>query len=228
MTCFTVNIYRNSQHYRESDVPCRQSAVFYHQNDKPGAPGGPPASHGGENRGQAPPKQTPEHGFGGKSLGVTSETQVAQFACGTPILRHWTVKTQHNDGPEAPAGPPASHGSKNPKKAPPKCTPESGFGSKGPRRRSAGSGPPPRRPTPHRRIGVPHAIRTQGTAALPHAASELGRPSELQYIYIYVYVYIYILKLRWSPLIIDAARRNDSATRQRQCLPARGFLVAGP
>ena len=116
MTCFTVNIYRNSQHYRESDVPCRQSAVFYHQNDRPEAPGGPPASHGGENRGQAPPKQTPEHGFGGKSLGVTSETQVAQFACGTPILRHWTVKTQHNDGPEAPAGPPASHGSKNPKK----------------------------------------------------------------------------------------------------------------
>ena len=56
MTCFTVNIYRNSQHYRESDVPCRQSAVFYHQNDRPEAPGGPPASHGGENRGQAPPK----------------------------------------------------------------------------------------------------------------------------------------------------------------------------
>ena len=56
MTRFTVNIYRNSQHYRESDVPCRQSAVFYHQNDRPEAPGGPPASHGGENRGQAPPK----------------------------------------------------------------------------------------------------------------------------------------------------------------------------
>ena len=63
MTCFTVNIYRNSQHYRESDVPCRQSAVFYHQNDRPEAPGGPPASHGGENRGHAPPKQNPEHGF---------------------------------------------------------------------------------------------------------------------------------------------------------------------
>ena len=167
MTCFTVNIYRNSQHYRESDVPCRQSAVFYHQNDRPEAPGGPPASHGGENRGQAPPKQTPEHGFGGKSLGVTSETQVAQFACGTPILRHWTVKTQHNDGPEAPAGPPASHGSKNPKKTPPKCTPESGFRTKSPCRRSAVAGPPPRRPTPHRRIGVPHAIRATRVSKPP-------------------------------------------------------------
>ena len=43
------------------------------------------------------------------------------------------------------------------KKKLPKCTPESGFGSKSPRRRSAGSGPPPRRPTPHRRIGLPHS-----------------------------------------------------------------------
>ena len=79
-------------------------------------------------------------------------------------------------------GAPASHGSTNPEKAPPKCTPEPGLGSKSPRRRSAGAGPTPRRPTPHGRIGAPHAIRTQGTAPLPHAASELGRPSELQYI----------------------------------------------
>ena len=79
-------------------------------------------------------------------------------------------------------GPPASHGSTNLEKAPPKCTPEPGFGGKSLRRRSAGAGPTPRSPTSHGRIGVPHAIRTQGTAPLPHAASELGRPSELQYI----------------------------------------------
>ena len=112
---------RNSQHYRESDVPCRQSAVFYHQNDRPEAPGGPPASHGGENRGHAPPKQTPEHGF--HSLGNPKDYRLLG------------------------------------KKALPKCTPEHGFGNKSPRRRSAGSGPPPRRPKPHCRIGVPHAIR---------------------------------------------------------------------
>ena len=35
MTCFTVNIYRNSQHYRESDVPHRQSDVFYRQSSGP-------------------------------------------------------------------------------------------------------------------------------------------------------------------------------------------------
>ena len=34
----------------------------------------------------------------------TFETQVAQFARGTPILSHWTVKTRHNGGPEAPGG----------------------------------------------------------------------------------------------------------------------------
>ena len=32
------------------------------------------------------------------------------------------------------------------------------------------------------------ASPTQGTAPLPHAASELGRPSELLYIYIYIYI----------------------------------------
>ena len=36
------------------------------------------------------------------------------------------------------------------------------------------------------------------------------------------------MKLRWSPLIIDAPRRNDTAARQGQCLPVRRFLVAGP
>ena len=35
---------------------------------------------------------------------VTFETQVARFACGTRILSHWTVKTRHNGGPEAPGG----------------------------------------------------------------------------------------------------------------------------
>ena len=109
-----------------------------------------------------------------------SERQVAQFACGTPVLAPRSVKTWHNGGPEAP---PASHGSTKPEKTPPKYTPEPGLGSKSPRRRSAGAGPTPRRPTPHGRIRVPHAIRAQGTAPLPHAAPELGRPSELQYIY---------------------------------------------
>ena len=85
------------------------------------------------------------------------EAQVAQFACGTPILPHWDVETWHRGGPEAPGGPPASHGTKNLRKAPPKCTPETGFGGKSLCRRSAGGGPPPRRPTPHRRIGLPHA-----------------------------------------------------------------------
>ena len=36
------------------------------------------------------------------------------------------------------------------------------------------------------------------------------------------------MKLRRSPLIIDAPRRNDAAARQGQCLPVRRFLVAGP
>ena len=87
-------------------------------------------------------------GFGpaGPQKRGTFETQVARFACGTPILELRTVKTRHNGGPQAPAGPPASHGSKNPKKTPPKCTPESGFGGKSPCRRSAVAGPPPRRP----------------------------------------------------------------------------------
>ena len=165
---------------------------------------------------------------------------------------------------------PASHGSTNLEKAPPKRTPEAGFGNETLRLRSAGAGPAPRRPTSHgrtgvppaiwgtrvsdlpcfygpavknrraardpggpclgsavlftvwrQRIGVPRAIRatrvsdlprfygaaakdrraarnpgdpaeaspTQGTAPLPHAAPELGRPSELQYIYIYIYIY---------------------------------------
>ena len=74
------------------------------------------------------------------------EAQVAQFARGTPILPHWDVETWHRGGPEAPGGPPASHGTKNLRKAPPKCTPETGFGGKSPCRRSAVAGPPPRRP----------------------------------------------------------------------------------
>ena len=32
------------------------------------------------------------------------EAQVAQFACGTPILPHWDVETWHRGGPEAPGG----------------------------------------------------------------------------------------------------------------------------
>ena len=85
------------------------------------------------------------------------EAQVAQFACGTPILPHWDVETWHLGGPEAPGGPPASHGTKNLRKAAPKCTPETGLGGKSLCLRSAGWGPPRRRPTPHRRIGLPHA-----------------------------------------------------------------------
>ena len=51
----------------------------------------------------------------------TFETQVARFACGTPILPHRTVKTRHHGGPEAPEeGAPASHGSTNQEKTPPK------------------------------------------------------------------------------------------------------------
>ena len=34
----------------------------------------------------------------------TSENQVAQFACGTPVLAPRSVKTRHNGGPEAPGG----------------------------------------------------------------------------------------------------------------------------
>ncbi len=34
----------------------------------------------------------------------TFESQVARFACGTPILPHWTAKTRHHGGPEAPGG----------------------------------------------------------------------------------------------------------------------------
>ena len=34
----------------------------------------------------------------------TSESQVAQFACGTPVLAPRSVKTRHNGGPEAPGG----------------------------------------------------------------------------------------------------------------------------
>ena len=45
-------------------------------------------------------------GFGpaGPQKRGTFETQVARFACGTPILPHWTVKARHNGGPEAPGG----------------------------------------------------------------------------------------------------------------------------
>ena len=32
------------------------------------------------------------------------ESQVAQFACGTPVLAPRSVKTRHNGGPEAPGG----------------------------------------------------------------------------------------------------------------------------
>ena len=90
----------------------------------------------------------------------TSESRVAQFACGTPVLAPRSVKTRHNGGPEAPGGPPATHRSKNRKKAPPKCTPESGFGGKSPCRRSAVAGPPPRRPAALRPT-VESAYRTQ-------------------------------------------------------------------
>ena len=96
-------------------------------------------------------------GPAGLAMRGTFEARVAQFACGTPILPHWDVETWHRGCPEAPGGPPGSHGTKNLRKAPPKCTPETGFGSKSLCRRSAGGGPPPRRPTPHRRIGLPHA-----------------------------------------------------------------------
>ena len=117
---------------------------------------------------------------------------------------------------------PASHGSTNQEKAPPKRTPKPGLGGKSPRRRSAGAGPTPRRPTPHGRIGAPHAIRTQGTAPLPHAASELGRPSELQYIYIYIYICIYIStnsfggpvalsKIPWRPVTFCTTSRAKSS-----------------
>ena len=34
----------------------------------------------------------------------TSESQVTQFACGTPVLAPRSVKTRHNGGPEAPGG----------------------------------------------------------------------------------------------------------------------------
>ena len=47
------------------------------------------------------------------------ESQVAQFACGTPVLAPRSVKTRHNGGPEASGGG-ASHGSTNQEKAPPK------------------------------------------------------------------------------------------------------------
>ena len=51
----------------------------------------------------------------------TSESQVAQFACGTPVLAPRSVKTQDNGGPEAPeGGVPASHGGENSEKARPK------------------------------------------------------------------------------------------------------------
>ena len=45
-------------------------------------------------------------GFGpaGPQKRGTFESPVAQFACGTPILPGWTVKTRHNGGPEAPGG----------------------------------------------------------------------------------------------------------------------------
>ena len=44
----------------------------------------------------------------------TSESRVAQFACGTPVLAPRTVKTRHNGGPEAPGGgAPASPGGEN-------------------------------------------------------------------------------------------------------------------
>ena len=58
-------------------------------------------------------------GFGpaGQQTRGTFEAQVARFACGTPILPHWTVKNRHHGGPEAPGGPPASHGSKNQEKS---------------------------------------------------------------------------------------------------------------
>ena len=42
----------------------------------------------------------------------TSESQVAEFACGTPVLALRSVKTRHNGGPEAPgwaAGKPRGH-----------------------------------------------------------------------------------------------------------------------
>ena len=104
----------------------------------------------------------------------TSESQVAQFAGGTPILPHWTVKPRHHGGPEAPGGPSASHGTKNLRKAPPKCTPETGFGGKSLCRRSAGGGPPPRRPTPHRRIGLPHATWAPRVSSAPRIASPAG------------------------------------------------------
>ena len=42
----------------------------------------------------------------------TSESQVTQFACGTPVLAPRSVKTQDNGGPEAPgwaAGKPREH-----------------------------------------------------------------------------------------------------------------------
>ena len=50
----------------------------------------------------------------------TFESQVAQFACGTPILPHGTVKTRRNGSPEAPGGPPASHGDEKWENARPK------------------------------------------------------------------------------------------------------------